>query len=116
MKFLCLVYVDEQMLDGLSKEDGAALTREALAYDEELRKGGHFVAANALTRVRTAKSVRTRKGTPIVTDGPFVETKEQVGGFILIEAKDLDQAVEIAQKIPPGRLGGIEVRPIHDLT
>ncbi len=116
MKYLCLVYLEEKKLDALSKSEFDALVAESLAYDEVLRKSGHFVAAHALQSVQTATTIRTRNGKLSMTDGPFAETKEQLGGFILIEARDLNDAIQVASKIPPGRLGSIEVRPIMELT
>jgi hypothetical protein len=115
MRYLCLVYIDEQKLEALSPAESAALTDEALAYDEALRASGHFVVANALQPVRTATTIRVRSGTPSTTDGPFAETKESLGGFILIEARDLNDAIRVASGIPPMRLGCIEVRPIQEL-
>jgi len=116
MKYLCLVYLEEKKLDALSEGEYEALAGEALAYDEVLRKSGHFVVAQALQPVQTATTLRTRNGKLSMTDGPFAETKEQLGGFILIEARDLNDAIQVAAKIPPGRLGSIEVRPIKELT
>ena len=115
MKYLCLVYIDEKKLTALSGREMDALVKESLTYDEVLRKSGHYIVSNALQPVRFAASVRTRDGKAFVTDGPFAETKEQLGGFILIEARDLNEAIQVASKIPPGRLGCIEVRPIQDL-
>ena len=116
MKYLCLVYIEERKLDALSKSEFDALVAEALAYDDVLRKSGHYVSSEALQSVRTATTLRTRNGKLSMTDGPFAETKEQLGGFILIEARDLNDAIQVASKIPPGRLGSIEVRPIEELT
>lgn len=116
MKYLCLVYLEEKLLDALSTSEADALVAEALAYDEELRASGHFVVAQALQPVATATSLRIRHGKLSTTDGPFVETKEQLGGFILIDARDLNEAIQLAARIPPARLGGIEVRPIRELT
>ncbi len=113
--YLCLVYHDEKKLDALSDREYDTLVAEALAYREELRRNGHLVAAEALQAVRTARTLRVRNGKVSSTDGPFAETKEQLGGFFLIEARDLDEAIELASKIPPARLGSIEVRPIKDL-
>src|SRR5271168_4409892 len=93
-----------------------ALIDESLAYDDTLRKGGHFIAAQALESVQAATTVRLRNGKVSITDGPFAETNEQIGGFILIEAKDLNEAIQLASKIPVIRLGGIEVRPIKELV
>jgi hypothetical protein len=116
MKYLCLVYFEEGTLDALPKSDSAALTGECLAFGEEIRKSGHYLAAEALQPVRTATTLRIRHGKLSTTDGPFAETKEQLGGFYLIEARDLDEAIQVAARIPPMRLGSIEVRPIRELT
>jgi len=115
MKYLCLVFVDEKKLDALSKEESDALDRESLAYDDSLRKSRHLLAAQALQSVHSSATIRLQNGKAIVTDGPFAEAKEQVGGFILIEARDLNEAIECASQIPAIRLGGIEVRPIKEL-
>jgi hypothetical protein len=116
MRYLCLVYIDEKKLNALSKVDMDALVADALAYDDELRKSGHYIVSDALQPVRTATTLRMRNGKLSITDGPFVETKEQLGGFILIDARDLNDAMRIAAKIPPGRLGSIEVRLVMELT
>jgi len=117
MRFLCLVMVDEEKLATLSKEEAQQLDDISLDHDQKLRDSGRFLAAAALEPVRASKLVRVKNGKSIVTDGPFVETKEQVGGFILIDARDMDEAIEIASRIPAGqRLGGIIVRPVKELT
>ena len=100
----------------LSSSEAQALDDESAAYDEVLRKGGHLVAAQALQPVQPATVVRIRSGTVSVTDGPFAETHEQIGGFVLISARDLNEAIQLASKIPAIRLGGIEVRPVKELT
>ena len=115
MKYLCLVYIEEKTLDALSKSEWDALAGEALAYDEELRKKGHFIVAQALQPVQTATIVRVRNGKLSTIDGPFAETKEQLGGFYLIDARDLNEAVHVTSKNPGARLGSIEVRPIREL-
>lgn len=115
MKYLCLVYLVPGALAHLSSEDQAALDRDSLAYDDELTRRGHFIAASALQGVGTAKSIRRGSGKPLVTDGPFAETKEVLAGFIFIEAKDQAEAVEIASQVPVGRYGTIEVRPELDI-
>ena len=119
MKFLCLIYLDERALDDLSKRQFNELRDESLAYDERLRESGHFIAANALESTKEAVTLRLRGeagGRQVsITDGPFAETKEQVGGFILIEARDLNDALHVASGIPVMRLGGVEVRAIRDL-
>ena len=116
MKYLCMVILDEKNLDALSKSELQALDDESLAFDETLRKRGHLIAAQALESVRAAKTVRLRNGKALVTDGPFAETNEQIGGFILIEARDLNEAIQLASEVPVLRLGAIEVRPIKELV
>jgi hypothetical protein len=116
MKYLCMVIVDEKAQDAMSESDMQALVDESLAYDDTLRKGGHFVAAQALESVNAATTVRLRNGKVSITDGPFAETNEQIGGFILIEARDLNEAIQLASRIPGARLGGIEVRPVRELV
>lgn len=112
MQYLCLVYIEESAFDVMSEAEQKALTRESLAYDEELRKNGHFLGANALQPVSSATTVRVRSRKVSTTDGPFAETKEHLGGYILIEARDLNEGIQIAAKIPMARIGSIEVRPI----
>jgi len=116
MRYLCLVYVDEKKLDTLSKTQIDVLVGESLAYADELRRNGHYVASDALQRAETATTLRIRNGKVSITDGPFAETKEQLGGFFLIEARDLNEALQVASRIPPGRIGSIEVRPVLELT
>src|SRR6516164_8675291 len=116
MKYLCMVIVYEKKLEALSSSELQTLDDESLAYDETLRKSGHFLAAQALQSVNTATTVRLRNGKLSLTDGPFVETKEQVGGFILIEAKDQTEAIQLASKIPALRFGAVEVRPVKELV
>lgn len=116
MKYLCLVAVDEKQLEALSKGEGEALTDESFAYNKALRQSGHLIDAQVLQLAQTATTVRVRNGKLSVTDGPFAETNEQIGGFILIEANDLNDAIHVASKIPLARLGSIEVRPILDVT
>jgi hypothetical protein len=116
MKYLCMVIVDEKKLDAMSESDLQALDDESLKYDDSLKKGGHFLAAQALESVHAATTVRLRNGKVSITDGPFAETHEQIGGFILIEARDLNEAIQLAAHIPGGRLGGVEVRPVKELV
>lgn len=116
MRYLCLVYFDEKKFAAFTKAEQEALIAEALAYVDELRKSGHYVASDALQPVNTATTLRLHKSKVSLTDGPFAETKEQLGGFFLIEARDLNEALHVASKIPPARLGAIEVRPVWDLA
>ena len=106
MKYLCLVYLDEKRLHELPDED-------CVEFDTSIRKSGHCIASEALQSVQTATTVRVRNGKMSITDGPFAETKEQLAGFYMIEARDLNEAIQIASKIPPARVGSIEVRPIR---
>jgi hypothetical protein len=110
MKYLCAVYMEPGALQKLSAGERAELDRDSLAYDQELVKKGHFVAAAALQPVKTAKTVRSRGGRIAMTDGPFAETKEVLGGFIFIEARDMEEALRIAGNIPMAKFGSIEVR------
>jgi len=106
MKYLCLVYLDEKRLDELPDSD-------CLEYDAALRESGHCIASEALQSVQTATTVRVRNGKTSITDGPFAETREQLAGFYLIEAQDLNEAIQLAARIPPAQVGSIEVRPIR---
>jgi hypothetical protein len=115
MKFLFMIYHDERVLEDLPKQEMQALVDSALDYDEEIRQSGHYIVSNALQPARTARTLRVREGKVLVTDGPFAETREQLGGFFLVEARDLDEACEVASRFPPARLGIIEVRPVQEL-
>jgi len=115
MRYLCLAYEEEKVLNDLSREEWDVLRHETLAYVETLRKKGHLVLTNALQSARTAATVRVRDGEMSVLDGPYAETKEQLGGFFLIEARDREQAIELAARWPSARIGSIEVRPIEEL-
>lgn len=112
MKYLCLVYSDEEKLHSLPESPADA---ECMAYAETLDRSGHLIAGQALESVQTATTVRVRNGKVAVTDGPFAETKEQLAGFYLVDARDLDEAIQIASRIPPARVGSIEVRPVREL-
>jgi hypothetical protein len=109
MKYLCLVYLEGQKLRAVPDS-------ECMACGDGLRRSGVLVAAEALQPVETAATIRVRNGNVSVTDGPFAETKEQLAGFYLIEARDLNDAIQLASKIPPAREGSVEVRPIRELT
>lgn len=108
MKYLCLVYLDEKRLDEMPDED-------CVEFDTGIRKSGQCLASEALESVQTATTVRMRNGKLSVTDGPFAETKEQLAGFYMVEARDLNEAIQIAAKIPPARVGCVEVRPIRPI-
>jgi len=116
MRFLCAVYIEPKTMERLSPTEGTKLDRDSIAYDEELRRNGHYIASDALQHVTAARTLRVRKGKLSIMDGPFAETKEQLGGFILLEARDLDQAVELASKIPMAKHGSIEVRPVMEIS
>lgn len=115
MKYVCLVYGEERDLHALTPAGQAKLDADSLAYDRSLERDGRLVIAQALQSVKTSKTVRRRKGKTLVTDGPFAETKEQLLGFVMIVAKDLDEALEIAAGIPLAEMGMIEVRAIYDI-
>jgi len=116
MKYLCMVLVDEKKINAMSEKEAQELDDESLAFDDTLKKKGHLLAAQALESVTTATVVRVRSGKVSVTDGPFAETNEHIGGFLLIEAQDLNEAIQLAAKVPAIRLGAIEVRPVKELT
>src|SRR5262249_60840434 len=111
---MCLAYEEEAALNALSRSDWGALRNETIAYVESLRANGHLVVTHALQSTRTAATVRMRKGRRLVTDGPFSEAKEVIGGFFLVEARDREEALEIASRWPSARLGAIEGRPIEE--
>jgi len=116
MKFMFVICHDEKVLDAMPEKESQAVVDSAIEYAEEIRRSGHFIVSNALQRARTARTIRVQAGTVTVTDGPFAETKEQVMGFFLIEAKDMDEACAIAARFPPARVGVVEVRPVQELT
>jgi hypothetical protein len=113
MKYLCLAYEEESKLNALSKSEWELLRSETLACVEELRSTGRLITAEPLQSVTTAATVRVRGGNVSITDGPFAETKETLGGFFLINARDLNEAIQVASRWPSARLGSIEVRPIE---
>ena len=115
MKYLCLVYYDEKTLDAMPKDEFEPFSDAHVVLDEELKKSGRSIAAEALQPVSTAVTVRVRNGKLSTTDGPFAETKEQLGGIYLIDARDLNEAIQIAGRIPSATLGSIEVRPVWEL-
>jgi hypothetical protein len=114
MKYVCLVYHEEEKLRGVAERDLVAIMDECGAWVEDLEKGGHHVSSAGLQSVRTAKTLRNRRSSLVKTDGPFAETKEFLGGFTIINATDLNEAIQLASKLPAVRLGSVEVRPVLD--
>ena len=115
MKYLCLIFVDQQRYDALPQSEQNAYVKEHFALDDALREQGHLIVTEALQPAKSAATIKVRNGKLSITDGPFAETKEQLGGFYLIEARDLNDAIRIAAKIPSARIGTVEVRPILEL-
>lgn len=113
MKYLCLIYDDEKTFAKMSQSDVQAMMGEYHAFTEDIKKSGHYIAGEALKPVNTATTLRVRNGKMSTTDGPFAETKEQLGGFYMIDAKDLNEALQIAARIPSAKTGSIEVRPVE---
>lgn len=114
MKYILLIYHEEQAWGRLTEEERQKIYAEYGQFSEEIVKSGHYIAGSELHPVSTATSVRMRNGKLLTTDGPFAETKEQLGGYYLIEARDLDEAIGIASRIPSAREGTIEVRPLAE--
>jgi hypothetical protein len=113
MKYMLLIYAEEKALDDAEREKCYA---ESTQLCHDLQKRGQYVSASPLQPVATATSVKVRNGKPVITDGPFAETREQLGGYFMVEAKDLNEAINIAAKIPGARKGTVEVRPVVDLA
>ena len=116
MKYLCLIYDEEKKMNALAKTEQEQLMSDYFAFTEDVRQKGHYVAGEALHPVNTATTVRVRNGSLLTTDGPFAETTEQLGGFYLVDARDLNEAIQIASKIPSAKFGSIEVRPVVDFS
>jgi hypothetical protein len=114
MRFICLGYADEKMWDKLSKSEMETFMQECFAYDDLLRKAGHFVGGEALQNSPTAKTLRFRAGKVVVTDGPYAETKEQLGGLMILEARDMNEAVQLMSKHPGVRFSPFEIRPADE--
>lgn len=115
MRYLCLIYLDEQQLGAMPQSDMDALNARHLSLNEELLASGHFVEAEALSPSASATCLKVRNGRATVTDGPYAETKEMVAGFYLIEARDLNEAIQVASRLPSAPLGTVEIRPCRDL-
>lgn len=114
MKFICLGYADESRFETMSKAEIDCLVEECLAYDDELKRAGHFAGGEALKTARDAVTLRYRGGKVDITDGPFAETKEQIGGILILEARDLNQAIAIMSKHPGVKFGPFEIRPADE--
>ncbi|WP_029913295.1 YciI family protein [Pelobacter seleniigenes] len=115
MKYLCLVYYDEKKMQQLSQQEWDSLNRECMECVAGLNKGGHFLDGAPLLSTDTATTLRMRDNKALVTDGPFAETKEQLAGFYMLEARDMNEAIRLAEKIPPARYGCVEIRPVREL-
>ncbi|PMR68510.1 YciI family protein [Halomonas heilongjiangensis] len=115
MKYVALVYYQESIINAMTEQEWHDLNQECVSGVERLTRLGHYLAGQALQPVDTATSVRVRDGEVLVADGPFAETKEQLAGFYLLDARDLDEALQLAGRIPPARFGTIEVRQVREL-
>ncbi len=115
MRYLCLIYEDEGVWQTMPKAEAERIFGEYFAFTDGIKESGHYIGGEPLQPTETATTVRVRNGKVSTTDGPFAETKEQLGGYYLIEAKDLNDAVQVASRIPGARLGSIEVRPIMEI-
>jgi hypothetical protein len=115
MKYLWLIYLDEKQLEALPKSELDAVMEETSVYNDMLQQRGHFISTAGLKSVQTATTLRLRQGKLSITDGPFAETKEVLGGFLIIEARDLNEAIQLASKWPSLRICSVEVRPIDEL-
>jgi hypothetical protein len=116
MKYVCLIYDEEKKLEGMSQKESESFMKDYFAFTESIRQSGNYVAGEALQSIGSATSLRHRNGKLSTTDGPFMETNEQLGGFYLIEARDLNEALQIAARIPSVKTGTIEVRPVVDFS
>lgn len=116
MKYICLGYYDEKEWTKYSESQINGMMDECFAYDDVLRKGGHFAGGDALSSHRNATTLRYKDGKVVVTDGPYAETKEQIGGILILEAKDMDEAIRLMSKHPGVKNGPFEIRPVEDLT
>lgn len=114
MKFVCLGYLDETAWDRLSPSEQSTFMEDCFAYDDELRRGGHFIGGEALQSAANGATLRMRNGQIAMTDGPYVETKEQLGGILLLEARDLNHAIQLMSKHPGVRAGAFEIRPADE--
>lgn len=116
MKYICLGYLDEKEWDTMSDRERDALLDACFAYDDELRRNGHFIGGEGLQSSRNATTLRSQNGKLSITDGPYAETKEQLGGILVLKASDLDQAIQLIAQHPGVKIGTFEIRPAEDLT
>lgn len=116
MQYLCLIYDDEKAWEKLPPAESTKAFDECHAYTEALKRSGHLLGCNALAPTHAATTVRMRQGKLTTTDGPFAETKEQLGGYFLVDARDLNEAIQLASRMPGARFGSVEVRPVMDLA
>jgi hypothetical protein len=116
MKYMCLGYYNESKWETMSESERNAFMDECCAYDDVLRKNGHVVGGEALQSVRNTTTLQWKDGKVVITDGPFVETKEVLGGIVVLEATDLDQAIQLMSKHPGVKAGPFEIRPVEDMT
>ena len=114
MKFVCLGYLDVSKWEGMTEAEGAAMMEACFAYDDELRRGGHFLGGEALQNAQNGVTLSVQQGKVAVTDGPFTETKEQLGGILLLEARDLNHAIALMSKHPGVQVGPFEIRPADE--
>jgi hypothetical protein len=116
MKYICLGYYDEKRWETIPEKERNSLMDECFAYDDVLRKNGHFVGGEALQGAGSATTLRWQNGKVIVTDGPYAETKEVLGGILILEARDLNHAIQLMSNHPGVKVGPFEIRPVEDLT
>jgi hypothetical protein len=116
MRYLCLIYEDETLRQKMPQSETDKIFGEYFEFTDSIKKSGHYIGGNPLQPTQSATTVRVRNGKVTTTDGPFAETKEQLGGYYLVEAKDLNDAIRVASRIPGARVGSIEVRPIWEMT
>lgn len=116
MKFMLIVHHDETAFERISKDDQQQMLAESIALTHQLHANGQYLSASPLQPAATAVNVRVREGKPMVTDGPFIETREQIAGYFLIDAKDLNEATQIAARVPGARIGTVEVRPLREIS
>jgi hypothetical protein len=116
VKYMCLGYLDEKKFESMTEAERDAFLDACFAYDEVLRAKGHFLSGEGLESSRTATTVRVKNGKPLVTDGPFIETREQVGGVLILEAKDVNEAIQLISNHPGIAAAGFEIRPIADMS